>query len=79
MEPCSHDPSNYIDFNIFEGRTVKGIAVHTLSQGKLVWSDGDLRTIKGAGKYVKRPSFGPDFEAVAKVSASNPPQAVQRK
>lgn len=67
-----------VDFNIFEGRTVKGIAVHTLSQGKLVWSDGDLRAIKGAGKYVKRPAFTSAFKAVNLRTALKAPKAVKR-
>ena len=29
---------------VFEGRTVTGLAKVTLSQGNVVWSDGDLRT-----------------------------------
>jgi len=54
------------DFNIFEGRNVRGNATHTLSQGKLVWADGDLRAAIGAGRYIKRPPFGPNFDATAK-------------
>jgi dihydropyrimidinase len=54
------------DFNIFEGRAVRGNATHTLSQGKLVWVDGDLRAVAGAGRYIKRPPFGPNFDATAK-------------
>jgi dihydropyrimidinase len=68
-----------IDFNIFEGRTVKGVAVHTLSQGKLVWTNGELCTIKEAGKNVKRPAYGSTFDAMNKHTALNKPQAVTRK
>ena len=67
-----------IDFNIFEGRTVKGIAAHTLSQGKLVWTLGELRAVKGAGKYIKRPSFSSAFDAVGKQAALHAPTAVKR-
>lgn len=67
-----------IDFNIFEGRTVSGIAVHTLSRGKLVWSEGELRTVKGAGQYVKRPTFGSDFKAVSKYASANQPTVVRQ-
>jgi dihydropyrimidinase len=52
-----------IDFNLFEGMTVKGVARHTVSQGRIVWSDGDLRTVKGAGRYVARPCFSPPIQA----------------
>ena len=66
------------DFNIFEGRNVKGNATHTLSQGKVVWADGELRAVKGAGRYVKRPPFGPNFEAAAKRVQDQAPTAVAR-
>ena len=51
------------DFNIFEGRTVRGIPTHTVSQGKLVFVQGDLRAEVGAGRYIKRPAFGANFSA----------------
>ncbi len=46
-----------IDFNIFENKVVKGIPSHTISQGKLVWVDGELRAERGAGRYVDRPAY----------------------
>lgn len=55
-----------IDFNIFEGMQVKGLTSHTVSGGKLVYADGDLRAVKGAGNYVKRPAFHSMHEALAK-------------
>lgn len=67
-----------IDFNIFEGRTVTGIAVHTLSNGKLVWTEGDLRTEKGAGNYVKRPAYSSAFDAMNKIRANKEPKPVVR-
>ena len=51
------------DYNVFEGRTVKGIPSHTLSQGKLVFVQGDLRAERGVGRYVKRPAFNANFTA----------------
>ena len=66
------------DFNIFEGRPVKGLATHTVSQGKVVWADGDLRAVQGAGRYIKRPPFGPNFQANAKRSQDLAPSAVVR-
>ncbi|NRD74356.1 dihydropyrimidinase [Shewanella sp. VB17] len=67
-----------IDFNIFEGRTVKGIAVHTLSRGKLVWTQGELRTIKGAGQYIKRPAFGGNVQAPQKMALQKESKSVSR-
>jgi dihydropyrimidinase len=52
-----------IDFNVFEGRTVTGIATHTLTRGLLAWVDGDLRAQRGHGRYLSRPTHPPYFEA----------------
>ena len=66
------------DFNIFEGRTVKGLTSHTLSRGELVYTAGDLRATPGHGQYVKRPPFGPNFDAAARRTADRAPSAVSR-
>jgi dihydropyrimidinase len=66
------------DFNIFEGRTVTGVPSYTLSQGKVVYAHGDLRAERGVGKYVKRPPFGPQFDALAKKTALQTPHPVSR-
>jgi len=66
------------DFNLFEGRTVTGVASHTLSQGRVVWAHGDLRAERGAGRYIKRPAFGPNFQASAKRSEALSPRPVVR-
>jgi dihydropyrimidinase len=68
-----------LDFNVFEGRNVRGVPSHTLSQGKVVYADGDLRATQGAGRYVKRPAFGVNFAAADKRSKALAPTAVQRK
>jgi dihydropyrimidinase len=46
-----------IDFNIYEGMECTGIPVVTLSQGRVVWEDGELKTIRGAGRYIPRPCY----------------------
>jgi dihydropyrimidinase len=51
------------DFNVFEGRSVRGIPSHAVSQGKLVYVQGDLRAERGVGRYIKRPAFGTNFSA----------------
>ncbi|AQS86438.1 MAG: dihydropyrimidinase [Acetobacter aceti] len=43
-----------VDYNIFEGMTLTGLAQTTISHGKIVWQDGDLRAVKGAGRYLSR-------------------------
>jgi dihydropyrimidinase len=67
-----------VDFNIFEGMEVKGVNIATVSQGNLVYQDGDVRTTRGAGRYVKRPCFASYYDAVQKRSAATAPTAVKR-
>ena len=67
-----------IDFNIFEGMTVKGVNIVTLSQGNIVYQDGDVRTVKGAGRYINRPTFAPYYSAMTKSRELNAPSAVDR-
>ena len=44
-------------FNVFEGRTVRGIPSHTLAAGKVVFERGQLRAVEGAGRHIDRPAF----------------------
>ena len=67
-----------VGYNVFEGRTVQGLPVVTLANGKLVWSRGDLRAVRGAGRYLKRPPFAPMFDALKRQAAQHAPQAVNR-
>jgi dihydropyrimidinase len=67
-----------IDFNIFEGMEVQGINVVTVSQGKVVYQDGDVRTVKGAGRYVNRPTFAPFYGAMERSRSAREPQVVMR-
>ena len=66
------------DFNIFEGRTVRGIPSHTVSQGKLVFVQGDLRAERGVGRYIKRPAFNANFAPLALRAETLKPSAVVR-
>lgn len=67
-----------IDFNIFEGMEVQGINVATLSQGRIVYQDGDVRTERGKGRYVNRPTFAPYYGAMERSRSAREPQAVMR-
>jgi len=68
-----------VDFNIFEGRTVQGIPTYTLSRGQVVWDNGELQAIEGAGRYINRPPFNQAYAAVKKAAVLNEPKAVNRK
>jgi dihydropyrimidinase len=54
-----------VDFNVYEGMEVTGLARSTIANGKLVWHDGTLRAVRGAGRYIDRPCFSPVFKAAA--------------
>ncbi len=67
-----------VDYNIFEGMTVKGCASHTLSQGKVVYAGGKLDIERGAGRYVHRPPFASYYEALKIRAQRNEPTPVRR-
>ena len=67
-----------IDFNIFEGMTVKGSASHTISRGKVVFANGELNVEKGAGRYIERPPFATYYDALLKKSELDVPTSVDR-
>ena len=67
-----------IDYNIFEGMTVKGCASHTISQGKVVYANGELNVERGAGNYVDRPAYASYYDAMQKQAERRKPSAVSR-
>ncbi len=52
-----------VDLNVFEGMEVTGLARHTIAGGRLVYTEGDLRAERGAGRYVNRPCHAPVLKA----------------
>ncbi|MEJ0004043.1 MAG: GTP-binding protein [Pararobbsia sp.] len=67
-----------VDANIFEGMKVQGLAAHTISRGRLVWTGGELRAERGAGRYLKRAPNPAYFEASRLLNQSKEPVAVER-
>ena len=67
-----------VDYNIFEGMTVKGCASHTLSRGRVVYADGKLDVERGAGRYVDRPAFASFYDALSRQIDLAEPVAVKR-
>ena len=49
-----------------------------LAELDLVWINGDLRAVAGAGRYIKRPPFNANFKAAAKRAQVLAPTAVAR-
>lgn len=73
------DPSPERRFQHLRRDGSEGLARHTLSQGKLVWTDGDLRTVRGAGRYIDRPCFPPVFKAIDLYNDLHKPVGVDRE
>ncbi len=46
-------------FNVFEGRTVRGVPTTTVAAGVVVYHRGELMAEEGAGRYIERPAFAP--------------------
>jgi dihydropyrimidinase len=67
-----------IDFNIYEGMEITGNAAVTLSRGRVVWENDELKTERGTGKYVNRPPFASFWDAQNKRNALAEPTAVDR-
>ena len=67
-----------IDYNIFEGMTVTGCASHTISQGKVVFANGELNVERGAGRYVDRPAYASYYDALNLQAQQAEPVAVKR-
>lgn len=53
-----------VDFNVFEGLEVTGTCAVTVSNGKVVWENGQLDVEQGAGSYIPRPTFPVVYDAV---------------
>ncbi|MBJ88308.1 MAG: dihydropyrimidinase [Woeseia sp.] len=67
-----------VDYNIFEGMTVKGCASHTVSQGRIVYKNGELMVERGAGRYIDRPPFANYYDALKIKAQRSEPAAVNR-
>jgi dihydropyrimidinase len=67
-----------VDFNVYEGMEVQGAARHTIAAGRLVYTNGELRAERGAGRYIDRPCFAPFIQAIATRNRETAPEAVRR-
>ena len=67
-----------IDYNVFEGVEVTGLAVMTFSRGKLAYKEGDVRAEKGDGRFVERPANAPVNKALSTWKELTAPRKVER-
>ncbi|MGK0362514.1 MAG: dihydropyrimidinase, partial [Bradymonadia bacterium] len=67
-----------IDFNIYEGMAVTGNTKTTIANGKVVYDQGDLRAVKGAGRWIDRPAFAPYWTAQGLKNTVDRPVPVSR-
>lgn len=68
-----------IDYNVFEGKEVKGLPRYTLTRGHVAIDDGEVKTQEGHGKFVKREPFQATNKALSTWKELTAPRKVERK
>ena len=68
-----------LDVNVFEGMAVTGLPAVTLSQGEVVWQNGQLKVERGAGRCVRRPTHHPAFASTELLNRARRPKPVNRR
>jgi len=67
-----------IDYNVFEGKAVKGLPRFVLSRGKVAIVDGAIKTEEGHGRFVARPPNGAVNRALTQWKDLTAPRPVVR-
>ncbi len=67
-----------IDYNVFEGKHVKGLPRYTLTRGQVAIEDGAIKTREGHGEYVPREPFQAVNRALSQWKEITAPRKVQR-
>eukprot|EP01062_Namystynia_karyoxenos_P015550 TRINITY_DN15639_c0_g1_i1.p2 TRINITY_DN15639_c0_g1~~TRINITY_DN15639_c0_g1_i1.p2 ORF type:complete len:528 (+),score=204.92 TRINITY_DN15639_c0_g1_i1:125-1708(+) len=68
-----------IDFNIYEGLTVRGVPFVTVSRGRVCYENGKLaENLRGRGRYINRPCFPSYWENQMLRNELGAPTAVER-
>ena len=68
-----------IDYNVFEGVSVKGLPRFTLSRGKVAAEEGKVKANPGDGKFVNRDPFPAVNKALSQWKEITSPRKVERK
>ena len=67
-----------IDYNVFEGKVVKGLPRFTLTRGEVAIDDGAVKTREGHGKFVARQPFQAVNTALSTWKELTSPRKVER-
>ena len=67
-----------IDYNVFEGKKVKGLPRYTLTRGMVAVNDGKVETQEGHGEFVRREANNPVNKALSSWKELTSPRPVTR-
>lgn len=67
-----------IDYNVFEGKLVKGLPRYTLTRGQVAVNDGRVETREGHGQFVRREPNGTVNRALSAWKELTNPRPVRR-
>ena len=67
-----------IDYNVFEGKAVKGLPRYTLTRGQVAVDDGEIKTQEGHGQFVAREANTTVNKALSTWKELTAPRPVER-
>ncbi len=67
-----------IDYNVFEGKHVRGLPRYTLTRGRVAVEDGTVKPQEGHGQFVKREPFQAVNKALSTWKELTAPRKVER-
>lgn len=67
-----------IDYNVFEGKQVKGLPRFTLTKGEVAIEEGAIKTQEGTGEFVARKPFQEVSKSLSKWKQVTAPRKVER-
>ena len=67
-----------IDYNVFEGKAVKGLPRYTLTRGRVAVEDGTVNHKQGHGEFVAREPFQAVNKALSTWKELTAPRKVER-
>ncbi|TQS73119.1 dihydropyrimidinase [Rhodobacteraceae bacterium] len=67
-----------IDYNVFEGKAIKGLPRYTLSRGTLAAREGEVIAPEGHGKFVSRKPGTPVGQSLSKWKQLTAPRPIER-